>query len=367
MNAASPDNIDSMRAFLVERCGREGRPSARELLDEGCGKLGFQARFAFISALQACARAAELRAADRAYLGSLVQDGSAEKAVLGEAVADEKAASSVDALLRASAVYRSSKEFAELIAFMGKFKQYSPYNNMLVRLQEPRCQFFATAKDWDRRHGRHLRDGARPMIILAPMSPVLLVYEVGQTEGKALPQSLEAFSGASQGAWDSKWFANLEENARRHRLQVALRSLPQTNGGYVHRREQDKAWKMRIVLNAERDATGRFRTLIHEIAHVLLGHLGSDGDGWWPDRRNLSKQVVEIEAEATAFVVASRLGLQMPSAIYLAGYIGKDGPVPGAVSMDNVAKVAGRIEEMARRKVAAPKPKPPRKKKAAKT
>ena len=365
--AADAATFETLRAFLVARCKRDGRPSARELLDEACSALGFGMRFAFVAAVNACCRSKELSGADRDYFTAMTHDRSAKEAVRGEAGPDEKVASTVDTLLRASSVYRSSRDFADLIAFMGKFKQYSPYNNMLVRLQQPHCQFFATAKDWERRHGRRLRDGARPLIILAPMSPVLLVYEAAETEGRPLPAHLEAFAQPLPGSWEGKWQANLEENARRHRLHIGLRTLPKTNGGYVHRPGQSSTWKMRIVLNAERDVTGRFRTLVHEVAHVLLGHLGSDDDRWWPDRRNLSQQAVEIEAEATAYIVASRLGLHTPSAEYLAGYVGKDGVVPGSVSMDNVAKVAGRIEEMVRRKVAAPRPKPPRKKKAAKT
>ena len=50
----------------------------------------------------------------------------------------------VIALLRQSAAYRGSKEFQEMVGFMGSFRDYAPFNNMLVRIQNPSCSFYAT-------------------------------------------------------------------------------------------------------------------------------------------------------------------------------------------------------------------------------
>ena len=50
--------------------------------------------------------------------------------------------------------------------------------------------FFATAADWRRRFDRELKDDARPMLILAPMHPVMVVYALDATEGAALPDEL---------------------------------------------------------------------------------------------------------------------------------------------------------------------------------
>jgi hypothetical protein len=48
------------------------------------------------------------------------------------------------------------------------------------------------------------------------------------------------------------------------------------------------------------DEPSRFGVLCHELAHVLLGHLGSDLDRWWPARANLDHATVEIEASLPA-------------------------------------------------------------------
>jgi hypothetical protein len=85
--------------------------------------------------------------------------------------------------------------------------------------------------------------------------------------------------------------------------------------------------------------------LCHELAHIHLGHLGSDKDHWWPSRSELNHRTIEIEAEATAFIVGLRFGLKGASARYVSRYLG-DKPMPPSVSLDLVAKVAGRLERM---------------------
>jgi len=59
---------------------------------------------------------------------------------------------------------------------MTTIREYAPYNNMLVRIQNPSCSFYATEKDWRKRFGRHIQEDAWPMLILAPMHPLLTVY-----------------------------------------------------------------------------------------------------------------------------------------------------------------------------------------------
>src|SRR5208337_2465290 len=62
-------------------------------------------------------------------------------------------------------------------------------------------------------------DDAKPMLILAPMHPVMLVYALDQTAGKEVPKQLLEFAHF-EGEWQPKWLANLVENAGRHRIGV---------------------------------------------------------------------------------------------------------------------------------------------------
>jgi hypothetical protein len=56
-------------------------------------------------------------------------------------------------------------------------------------------------------------------------------------------------------------------------------------------------------------------------------------------------------------VGATRFGLRAGSAAYLSGYV-KDEAAPAAVSLDHIAKVAGRIEQMAQGLLPAPRTRP---------
>jgi hypothetical protein len=146
------------------------------------------------------------------------------------------------------------------------------------------------------------------------------------------------------------------ENARRYRIRVEFKKLSSTLGGFAAFRGSGN-WKRRIVVHADLDEPSRFGVLAHEMGHILHGHLGNDDDQWWPSRLSLGKNAVEVEAEAVAYIVATRFGLRGGSAAYLSGYV-KDEAAPAAVSLDHIAKVAGRIEQMAQGLLPAPRTRP---------
>ncbi len=193
------------------------------------------------------------------------------------------------------------------------------------------------------------------MLILAPMHPVLLVYELDQTEGEALPSELERFAQFT-GDWRPEWLQRMVENAAGYRLGVQFKRLSSTSAGFATIAREAGAWKMRIVIHEELDEPSRCGVLCHELAHILLGHLGSDADHWWPARTNLTHNAIEVEAEAVAWIVTRRLGLSGASAAYVSRHI-RDGQTPAGVSPDSIAKVAGLVERMAR---ATLKPQRPR-------
>jgi hypothetical protein len=343
-------------AFIRALLPRAARPSAGELLRAILREVSPKAAPHFVAALNLVLADDKLRRQDAAYLQGMLADGSAAAALRGEGKADDETVSTIDALLRSSALYRSSAEFKDMVAFMGRFRDYAPYNVMLVRLQNPSCGFFATEKDWRLRHKRWLIDDAKPLLILAPMHPVMLVYALDQTTGPDLPKHLLDFAHF-QGKWERKWLTNLAENAQRHRIGVAFKQLSSTHAGRATNDPGVGRWKMRISIHNGLDEPSQFGVLVHELAHVLLGHLGTDYDHWWPGRFNLDNGSAEIEAETVAHIVAARFGLQGSSAAYISGYVADEG-IPQGVSIDLIAKVAGEIERMAKGLLPAPKPRP---------
>jgi hypothetical protein len=342
--------------FIQSLIAKSARPSAGELLRALLRDIGLDVKPYFLWVLGVVADYPDLRREDRSYLRSMLADGSVAAALRGKGKADEETISSIDALMRQSALYRSSAAFKEMVAFMGRFRDYAPYNAMLVRLQNPSCGFFATANDWWKRHERHLIDDAKPMLILAPMHPVMLVYALDQTAGKEVPKQLLEFA-RFEGDWNTKWLSNLVENAKRHRIGVVFKELSSTHAGRATNDPGVDGWKMRVTIHDRLDEPSQFGVLEHEIAHVLLGHLGTDYDHWWPGRFNVDETSKEIEAETVAHIVADRFGLKGSSAAYLSGYVAET-VIPQGVSIDLIAKVAGEIERMAKGLLPAPKPRP---------
>ena len=188
------------------------------------------------------------------------------------------------------------------------------------------------------------------MIILAPMHPIMLVYDLDQTEGPPLPVELQQFA-KFEGDWDPRRLQRTVDNARdRDRIRVEFKSLSSTNAGFA-----TLAWgrgdsKMRIAVHEELDPPSRYGVLCHELAHIYLGHLGGDNDGWWPSRGDLTRRAIEIEAEAVAYITARRAGLSGARSQYVSRYLDNDATLQ-SVSLDQIAKVAGRLEEMATRRL----------------
>lgn len=109
------------------------------------------------------------------------------------------------------------------------------------------------------------------------------------------------------------------------------------------------------VVNGRLSPTEQLTTLAHELGHLHCGHVGTHDDRRWPDRRRLSEERVEIEAESVAYLVCLRLdpSVQMPP--HLHQYVGRELALP-LVDVNRVVIAAGRILEMS----SGALPRPPR-------
>jgi hypothetical protein len=333
---------------------RSRQPSAWELVDAVETKVHIKTRWLLPFALKDLACDDRLVNAQRSYCEGVLKSDDLTAALCGLEAPRKEITSTIDLLLRQSAVYRRSAQFQEMLDFVARFREYAPFNNMLVRTQMPTCSYYATEKDWLGKFGRQLIEDARPLLILAPMHPVMLVYDVDQTTGKTLPKQITDFA-KFEGDWKLEWLEMLIENAGlRDRISVSFKPLSTTYAGFATIARGDDGWKMRIAIHNALDGPSRFGVLCHELAHIYLGHLGSDKDHWWPSRKELSHRTVEIEAESVAFLVTARKGLTGASARYVSGHLG-DNPIPQSVSLDLVGKMSGRIERMTLEKLTARK------------
>jgi hypothetical protein len=274
----------------------------------------------------------------------------------------EDALSALDDLFRASQTYSTSERYFELLRFIRKFPRYSPYNCFLLHVQKPSVSYVATPGQWERRFGRTIKHDARPLVILAPMSPVLFVFDVEDTEGAPLPATLTD-SFATKGVLHEGVWEKTRLNLPRDRILLIEEEMNRNKAGCIMDAEptdfllidgiRTKA-RYRMKLNRVLDVGGRYATLVHELGHLYAGHLGTPNPRWWDDRRGLTREQREFEAESVSYLVCSRAGIASPSDAYLAGYLRENQFIP-PISLECVLKVAGQIEAMGRRKL------PPRK------
>jgi len=286
-----------------------------------------------------------------------------EANLFSDEVADSPAAAwdrdvakrSLDELFAQTYQYKSSKAYHELLAFIRRFRFYSPYNAMLIHVQMPGARFVAPPHRWNRDYGRTIKPGARPLVILQPKGPVMFVFDVGDTEGDTLPPEVESPFEVRGGKVGNE-IAKASQNAQRDGILVHGRRLGTQQAGSIRTNSDNRkvAFENEVVpiryeleLNDDLSREARFVTLAHELGHLYMGHLGTPNPKWWPDRRGLEHSVREFEAESVAFLVCSRIGIDNPSEQYLAGYVKQHEHMP-PISLECVMKSAGLIESMSK-------------------
>ena len=99
-------------------------------------------------------------------------------------------------------------------------------------------------------------------------------------------------------------------------------------------------------MNGNLNLRDRYATLVHELAHVYCGHLGSPNEKHWPSRSTEPLGVEEVEAESVVHMLLSRVDPAVEMGDYIKGYLDEAGVVPPRVSLNAMTKAAGQIEEM---------------------
>lgn len=281
---------------------------------------------------------------------------------------DEKVARrALDELFSATFAYRSSKAYFEVMRFIARFRFYSPYNAMLLHIQRPGARFVAPASRWQREYGRRVKPEANPLLILQPMGPVLFVFDVADTEGDELPPEVESPFETRKGRIGDELRHTLE-NVRRDGIRIYERRMGSQQAGSISlASRKPEAFldfaksanpgdiekvpvRYELGVNLDLSPEARYATLVHELAHLYCGHLGTSNEKLWPDRRGLPHETQEFEAESVVYLVCARLGIDNPSDEYLSHYTKNRQEVP-PISLECVVKTAGLIETMGRQRL----------------
>lgn len=269
----------------------------------------------------------------------------------------------IDELFHRIFELKDSSEFANFLRFLKRVPSHAPFNNALIFAQNPECFYYATAKQWEKQFKRTIKDHSRPLVILFPFGPVEFVYDFADTEGQPVTkEELLYWWKETEGRFSNLIVKRTIKNCVRLGIHFDNSTKEKyllddrfRTWGYA---SVDKHNAREIVFhpryNNEAFMQEAYGVLCHEIAHHLLGHLGEirlesqDGKSTKkiaPNRKHIEKNIKELEAELTAWIVFDLWGIEKRSAEYMASWLfnQKD---KEEINMGLVLKVSGKIKEI---------------------
>jgi antirestriction protein ArdC len=222
---------------------------------------------------------------------------------------------------------RNSDRWTQFLAFAAAFHAYSLNNVLLILSQRPDAERVAGFRKWQAL-GRQVRKGEKSLRIFGystkkvteqdengedvekryPRFPILSVFDIAQTDpvdpDTADPSTLAA---PLTGTDDHGVIATLTAHLEADGWSVEHTEPGQGRNGFTEPEGR------RVVIGSHLSPEHGAKTLIHELAHIVLGH--TDDLTEYAEHRGL----METEAESVAYVVAGLVGFD--TAAYSIGYV----------------------------------------------
>lgn len=229
-----------------------------------------------------------------------------------------------------------SERFKDYLKFCSSFTNYSMGNTMLIAMQKPQATFVASFKKWQEL-GRNVDKGQKGIGILAPVQiktgdmlvsekevtndlgmkqynddgtvktekveePIkklafkqVYVFDVSQTSGKELPTLMDELNGELDSDHKKAILSGVQKAVN---IPVEFENIRTGAKGYFDSQNQ------RIAINEGMSDFQTVKTAFHEAAHKFL----HDKTQNLPTSK-LSRNDREVQAEATAFIIASKYGI----------------------------------------------------------
>jgi antirestriction protein ArdC len=242
-----------------------------------------------------------------------IEEKKAQAAALHESIATQ-----VEAL-------RDSDRWTAFLAFASAFHSYSLNNVLLILSQRPDAERVAGFRKWQSL-GRQVRKGEKAVRIFGYSTkkvteedengdevekriarfPILSVFDIAQTdviEGETDRTIVAQLTGADDHGIVDALSAYLDGEG----WTVERQDLTGGRNGYSDPEGQ------RVVIGNHLSPEHAAKTMIHETAHVLMGHV--DDLAEYAEHRGL----METEAESVAYVVAGLVGFD--TSAYSVGYV----------------------------------------------
>jgi len=228
----------------------------------------------------------------------------------------ETIAETLERLSQGISELTTSEKWSDYLATQAKFHHYSAGNAQLIMYQNPYATQVAGYKVWQSL-GRQVRKGEHGLRILAPLAVKdkesgetnikgfrgVSVFDISQTDGEELPEVATLLKGDDpSGAFTDLAEISVDLGFSVHVCQIESGA----NGDCNH------AAKL-IRVSETLAPAAKVKTLAHEISHALLHAPESRGE--------MTRGLIELEAESSAFVVCSALGID--SGDYSFGYVAR--------------------------------------------
>lgn len=247
----------------------------------------------------------------------------------------------IEQLTQGIAELTTSDNWRHYLDTQARFHHYSPGNAMLIVQQYPYATQVAGYRTWQSMN-RQVRKGEMSIRILAPLIGnktdeetqekskavrgfrCVPVFDVAQTEGALLPEICNKLQGADVNGYYSRlvfYAHSIGYQVEDYEFETG------TNGDCNHSEHV-------IRVEARNDPAQRVKTLAHELAHAVLHN----------DRSNVNRELIELEAESTAYVVCAAIGIDTGdySFGYVAGWAGG-----GDDAVKNIRASCARIQATA--------------------
>ncbi|MFP3463878.1 ArdC-like ssDNA-binding domain-containing protein [Leifsonia sp. SIMBA_070] len=219
-----------------------------------------------------------------------------------------------------------SEKWRAFLEFAAAFHAYSLNNLLLILAQRPDATQVAGFRKWQKL-GRQVRKGETGIRIFGYSTkkiteeddkgeeferrivryPILTVFDIRQTDPIDGAEDPSSITQQLTGADDHGVIGALTNYLLAEGWSIHYRPLPGSRNGYTDPDSQA------VVLDDRLSREHAAKTLIHETAHILLGHT-SDPLDYVSHRGRM-----EVEAESVAYIVAGLLGCD--TAVYSIGYI----------------------------------------------
>ena len=283
-----------------------------------------------------------------------------------EEARDDNPTNNLDELPLLNIGYTNVSEFRQLLAFVGCHNYLTPYNALILYLQNPNSTFVFNALVWKEGYDRRPKSNARPVLLQSTNGQLECMFDYGDTE--TMPKEINSLFDFDYELED-RWNKCLQDN-RKLTIEKEMRFL-QTNlpiygifldwtlkandtfVGYTDLfsdkeltiRYDGIAFKTqshyRILVNYRYPEEDMFYFVCHELARIFCN------DNCFcriKNERTITIKEREFEVETVVWLVLRRLGIYNPLDNYLDIFC-KEGKIP-SYSIERIMNASAELERM---------------------